>query len=1297
MRLKIQSIGVFKSMFFFVLVMLLLSASAQAQPVFDKSFSPNTIGPGSQSRLTFLIQNQAGVPATDLAFVDNLPAGMTIAEPNGVVTDCVNGLITAPTGGSTITFTDGRLAAFSNCTVTVNVTSATVGTLMNVSGDLTSSLGNSGTATADLTVDTERPGFSKSFSPSTVNFGERSTLTFSIDNTLNSRQAFSLSFTDVFPRGMIVADPPNPSTTCTGGTITAIPGAEEIRYAPAFAGDASVAIGADCSVSVDVRGNARGELENVSNNLIGVTLSSFDSGFSGDTLEVVSTGDIQLTQEFIADPVIPGASVELQFTITNLNRNFDLTNIGFTDDLDAALTGLVATGLPLNDVCGSGSSISGTSVLTVSGGNLGPEESCTFSVSLDVPVAAATGVYINTTSTPSGEITGQPTNGNTSTESLIVNQAPLLTKTFLTSAVGAGGSVAMEFTITNQSTTSAATDITFNDNINGFLSGATISNLPAAGFCGAGSNAFTFFDIGQLSLSVIGANLPPSGSCTFQVGLQLANSTSANVYTNTTTTISAVVDGITQFGNNASADLTVVAGPRLSKEFTDDPVAPGDTVTISYTITNNDKGAVFDATDITFSDDFNAVIAGLSAVGLPLNDVCGVGSSISGTTNLTLTGGNLSAGQSCTFDVTLQVPAAAVPGLFNSFSSTVTAMVNGLSTISDGADDVLAISGLSFSHEFIDDPVVPGQTALLEYTIANDSISDASGMFFTHSLSNVVAGLSTNGVLPTNPCGVGSTLSGTNFLILVGANLFAGESCTFQVEVLVPGGANDGDYNSVTSSLTATFGGSTIVVAPSSDTLSVSSEIIDFNKSYLDDPVLPGQNVALEFTLTNLSQTDTVTGISFTDDLEASLSGLVSLGLPLMDVCGAGSTITGSGLITLTGASLAAGGNCSFTVTVQVPLTAQGGSYTNVTSTVTGTLGGSSVNGTPAVDDLLVDQLSFSKQFTGPADASRTTTLQYSISNNTPNTVTGLRFTDNLSTALPGLRVEGMLPADACGTGSQLAGFSQLELTGGQLAAGESCSFDLTVRIPSTALAGEYNSTTSPLFTGAQVISQPVQDDLIVRGEWAFRQSTVAEYLFESTLKNFIPNSPDLFYGDPNTLVYEDTMIAGEEKTVFRFASGQGLTLFFPNAVLEQEYSIVMLFALDSISGFSKLIDYAELQQDAGFYNNNGFLVYKNEANAMNSLFTPNNYFQLAVTRSASGELTAYLNGIEQFSFTDVNNTTVPGDAFNFFIDDMVTNGLENTAGSVARITVLDKLLLPEEVDDFIPLPDIIFLNVFDD
>jgi hypothetical protein len=112
--------------------------------------------------------------------------------------------------------------------VNVTATSAMDATFMNTSGDLTSSAGNSGTASDNLMVDIDRPGFSKSFSASTIEIGQRSTLTFTINNMANG--AFSspyIGFTDNLPTGMEIANPTNASTDCTG-PLTAVAGTSTI-------------------------------------------------------------------------------------------------------------------------------------------------------------------------------------------------------------------------------------------------------------------------------------------------------------------------------------------------------------------------------------------------------------------------------------------------------------------------------------------------------------------------------------------------------------------------------------------------------------------------------------------------------------------------------------------------------------------------------------------------------------------------------------------------------------------------------------------------------------------------------------------------------------------------------------------------------------------------------------------------------------------------------------------------------------------------------------------------------------
>ena len=112
--------------------------------------------------------------------------------------------------------------------------------------------------------------------------------------------------------------------------------------------------------------------------------------------------------------------------------------------------------------------------------------------------------------------------------------------------------------------------------------------------------------------------------------------------------------------------------------------------------------------------------------------------------------------------------------------------------------------------------------------------------------------------------------------------------------------------------------------------------------------------MTLEFTLTNTATTGAITGISFTDDLDGVLPGLAAVGLPLDDVCGAGSLITGTGFLSFTGGSLGADEDCTFPVDVAVPANAPLGTVTNVTSQASATFDGLATTSAPATDDLTV-------------------------------------------------------------------------------------------------------------------------------------------------------------------------------------------------------------------------------------------------------------------------------------------------------------------------------------------------------
>lgn len=1144
----------------FFLIVLVLSylilaragAGISNLPTFSKTFSPSTIGPGSISTLVFSINNDSANPVAELAFTDTLPANVSIATPSNAGSDCGAGFsLTATNGGNTILFSGGTLGSSSSCTVSVDVTSSTPGTHMNISGDLTSDAGNSGSASADLTVSTDQPGFSKSFMPGTISIGGRSTLTFTVDNTVNSSFANLLSFNDALPSGMVVADPANASTSCSNATLTAAIGSDTVSLSNGF-----VAAGATCAVSVDVTGNSTGSLLNTTELFASNTGPGSSAGKANAQLDVTAS-KISLIKSFTDDPVPPGSTAVLEFTLTNLDRNDSATDIAFTDDLDNTLPGLIAIDLPKNNVCGTGSSLIGSNIITLTAASLASQASCTFNLTVQVPAAAAPGIYPNTSSAVSASLGGVAVIGNPASDSLFVNNAPLLTKTFFDNPVIAGGTATLEFTITNPSATSAMTDIAFQDNISAFNSAAGITGLPASGFCGGGSTIFTALIQGELTLFVSGGNLTAGASCTFTVDLSFPVNTAAGPFVNTTEPASATIDGGTAVGKAASDTLTVVAAPDFSKSFTNAPVLAGDTVTLEFTI-DHGLNAATDATNISFSDDLNAALNGLVATGLPLNNVCGNGSVLSGSSTLSFTGGTLAPGQSCVFSVTLSVPGNALPGTYNNTTSALSATVSGLSVTGSSAENDLQIGGLDFSKTFTDDPIIAGDTTVtLEFTLDNVSALNATNIAFTDNLSGALSGLVATGLPLSNICGAGSQISGTSFLNFTGGNLTAGASCTFSIDLNVPAGANDGNYDNVTSNLSATVNGSGVVLDPATDTLVIDSGRLSLSTSFIDDPAAPGGTVTLQFTLNNLDAEQTVSNIAFTDDLNSTLAGLVATELPTNDVCGAGSSITGTSLLSFSGGSLNPGASCSFSITLQVPSSVPLGTVlSNTTSAVTGLVSGLNVNGDPASDSLLIDFLEFSKSFAGNTVAGSTAVLSFTINNLSTTTAVGdLAFNDDLNAVIPGLTATGLPVNDVCGSGSVLSGTSLIALTGANLSAGDSCTFDVTLQVPANSTAGSFLNTTSQLLQSGLVVSSPATATLTIEPPPALSKSFAPESIGVnelSTLMLTIDNSASQFAASAITLTdnLPTGMVLASPANAMTTCSGGTLTATDGSSVL---------------------------------------------------------------------------------------------------------------------------------------------------
>ena len=929
---------------------------------FSLAFSPETIGPGSVSTLTYTITNETDSLIENLEFSNTLPVGMTIASPVNASSTCGQlGVLTASEGSSLIMFKDGGIGSSSVCQISVNVTSSTPGTSTNTSGVLTSDAGNSGTASADFSVELTLPGFSKSFSPSSIPLGGKSTLTFTIDNTLNGYNLGNLDFTDNLPIGMVIANPANASTDCTSTyastTITAIAGSNYITLdanGTLGSGNEVLSLGDSCTVTVDVEAIGAGMLNNITGDLL--VNNGGGAGKASATLEV-TVSPISIEKSFLDDPTPPGDSVLLEFKLLNFDRNFEATGVAFMDSLtklSPLLPGLLFSSVASND-CGGSISGMGTQFMELSGGTIAAEGSCTCKVWLSIPASATPGAYTNTTGTVTGTVDGSPVVGNMASDDLYVEPIPILTMEFLEvgtlapdPVVNPGDSVVVRYTISNTSITSGATDIAFLDELTnvgigtGFLPSPLNVSLPPIPNppCGVGSSlalvALVLLGEDRWALGLTGGKLTAapgaSSSCTFEVTILVPAEMPAGNYTSTTEEITATVDGATRTGKPATDDLSIIAAPQLSMAFTDDQVAPGGTVTLEFTLSNsaNNPG---DATAISLTNDLAAALAGLTA-NLPTSPdpPCGAGSTLTGSLGdsfLTLAGGSLAPGDDCTFSITLNVPVGASPGSYTNTTSEVSATVGGTSTNSPAASDDLDISGLKFSKEFLNNPVIAGDTSTLRFTIENVHPSEnAEILSFSDNLADVITDLAATGGAPSmNTCG--GSLSGTTILSYSGGSVAFGDSCVIEVDVIVPPGTADGSYANATSLLSTDQGS----IDPATDVLEVQSSLIGLKKEFTQDFIAPGDTAILKFTLTNLDPLRPIDSLGFTDDLDAMLSGATFEG-GVSNTCGG--MVSGNGTIKYDypGISIAAGDSCEIHIKVAIPSATAQGIYTNTTSEV---------------------------------------------------------------------------------------------------------------------------------------------------------------------------------------------------------------------------------------------------------------------------------------------------------------------------------------------------------------------------
>jgi hypothetical protein len=630
--------------------------------------------------------------------VGTVPGSLVVSTPNGATNTC-GGTVTATAGSGSIAFSNTLLPALPtpfSCSIAVNVQSS-VDNLYNNSVTINSTAAGTGansTSSANLLV-INPPTIAKAFGAATIPLNGTTSLTFTISSTNVNQTLSAISFTDTLPAGLVVATPNGLTTTCSG-TPTATAGSGSVSLS-----GASLAPGSSCTLAVNVQGTTAG----VKNNSVTVSDATAGTGnTSNASITVVAPPSI--AKAFGAASIPLNGSTSLSFTITNPNLTVALSGVAFTDNLPAGL--VVSTPNGITGTCGAGTitATPGSGSISLSGGTIATNASCTFSVNV---TSIAAGAQVNTT----GAVTStEGGTGNTATATIHVEAPPSIAKVFNPSTIALNATTSLQFTITNPAANvDPLTGVAFTDTL---PTGLTVANGTSS-VCGG-----TLTTTAPTGIALTGATVAVGGTCQFSVTVTGAAS---GQFTNTTGNVTSTNGGT---GNTASADLTVVSPPSITKLFGAATIPLNGVTTLTFTITNPNTGVALSG--VAFTDSLPAGLVVATPNGLS-NTCNGTVTATAGSGSISLSAGTIAASGSCTVVVNVLGTTAGV----KNNSVQVTSTEGGTGNTSNASITVVAPPSIAKAFGAASIPL-NGSTSLT-FTITNPNTTVAlSGVAFTDVL-----------------------------------------------------------------------------------------------------------------------------------------------------------------------------------------------------------------------------------------------------------------------------------------------------------------------------------------------------------------------------------------------------------------------------------------------------------------------------------------------------------------------------------------------------------------------------------
>jgi uncharacterized repeat protein (TIGR01451 family)/fimbrial isopeptide formation D2 family protein len=851
------------------------SVQIYTNPTVAKSFSPANIFAGDVSVLRIILSNANPAVATGAAFIDNMPAAISVASPANVVSTCGG---TVGAAGNVVSLIGGAIPANGSCELRLNVAASLPGAHLNKLAAGAVSTVNTGvnqTATnATLTIASPDLILSKSHTGNLFQGQNGVTFTLVVTNIGLDASSGPITVTDTFPAGL------TPISASGGGWSCGVsaPVVSCTNNAVAFSGASLNAI----NIIANVVNNGSSTTNTAVVGGGGEAAALTGNNTAQDPVLVLTP--IQVSKAFSPNPIVNGQITNLIISLSNLNAVGGSIPVSLTDTMPAQIT--LAGVASANCSVSSLSAVLGTSVVQVGTATLNPLQTCVVTVPVTASAQGAWTNVINPT-----DVT--PNTNAPAVASLVVN-APNLSVSKTHTGTFFAGQQSAAFAIDVANVGNAPTNgsmVAVTDTLPAGLTPVSASGIDW--ICGAPNGQ-------QITCTRTGTLAVLNASASFAPITVLVN-VGANASGNLVNSAQVIGGGEVDTSNNTTTDsVLVLRHLGITKQFSSAAIGPNQTTTLTIRLINSNPVAV---TGVGLTDTFPTTPAPMVING-PVATSCAAGTAqaLAGNGGITLVGATVAANSVCTVTA---VVTAATAGLYNNLIPATALVSDNAGAAAQDAQDSITVEApdLISKKTAVNAPYYPGQTnAAFSIVVQNIGNATATTGIITVQ-DNLPAGLA-----PTAAAGIGWACSQAGSSIActrdaTASNLAVGVSYpAINITATVALSAN----GTLSNTAVVSGGGDN---NPGNNSDSVSFDILrspQVSKAFAPSSAQVNQTVQLTISLSNPNSI-VLTGASVTDTLP---TGLVLSNDPApVSTCGGTVFAPGSGsTVTLSGGSIPSAG-----------------------------------------------------------------------------------------------------------------------------------------------------------------------------------------------------------------------------------------------------------------------------------------------------------------------------------------------------------------------------------------------------